>query len=45
MNQNFNWSFEQHRQYAAEQERRARRENEAQDVLKEREVQRRRNSR
>lgn len=45
MNQNFNWSFEQHKQYAAEQERRAQRENYAHDVLKERDVQRRRTTR
>jgi hypothetical protein len=42
---NINWTFEQHKQYAAEQERRAQRENQAHDMKKEQDAQRRRNSR
>jgi hypothetical protein len=41
MNHNINWSMEQHKQYAAEQERRARRETFATEVKKEREQTRR----
>lgn len=45
LNNNFNWTFEQHKQYAAEQERRARRELFAREVQKERDEQRRRSTR
>jgi len=42
---NINWTFEQHKQYAAEQERRAQRENLAGEVLRQRDTQQRRSTR